>query len=134
MYSFDEGTQILETIVGDGPLTMGIVVQQPYAAAEHNRTYYRHPRGGMAYYLEIPLITAREQYLMQLAMNAITKDGSDLIKTAIEIAENMTSIVRRNAPVQSGLLRESTDAFVRDAGITIYFREQLGPYNKDKDG
>lgn len=130
---FTERITHLMNEVGDGTLTMGTVVQQPYAAAEHERLYYRHPRGGMAKYLELPLIANRDFYVGILALNAVTPEGSNLRSAAEDVAERMAGITRRYAPVLSGLLRDSADAYVLDAGALIYYREGPGPYNYDKE-
>ena len=132
--NFKERITYLISAVGDGTLSMGTVVQQPYAGAEHNRLYYKHPKGGVAKWLEGTLVIARQEYMMLLALAAVTPEGSELKPAAIRISELMSGITRRYAPVMTGLLRESADSFVYDAGALIYFRDQSGPYNYDKDG
>lgn len=134
--TFDERIRYLMTAVGDGGLVMGTVAQQPYAAAQHQRGHeqYRYgpPSDGIMYYLEKPFMSSIPQYMQLLAFNAVTRDGSNLEDAAIQNSDHMAGLVRRNAPVKSGLLRESADAFVHSNGRTVYHNEQSGPYNWEK--
>lgn len=131
---FFERIPYLMDQVGDGTLSMGTVIQQPYAGAEHNRLYYKHPRGGTAKWIEGTLAMQVPQYMMILTLSAVVPTGSELKPAAIRVSELMAGVTRKYAPVMSGLLRESADSFVYDAGALIYFRDQSGPYNYDKDG
>lgn len=133
MPEFTERITHLMFEVGDGTLVMGSIVQQPYAGAEHNRLYYKHPRGGVAKWLTLGLESEREHYMRTLAFSAVTPDGSNLKLAAIDVSERMAGITRRYAPVMTGLLRDSADSYVVDAGAMIYYREAGGPYNYDKD-
>jgi hypothetical protein len=72
--------------------------------------------------------------MMILALSAVTPNGSELKPAAIRISEMMAGITKRYAPIMTGLLRDSADSYVYDAGAVIYYRDQTGPYNYDKDG
>jgi hypothetical protein len=133
-HTFPKRITHLMNEVGDGSLIMGSIVQQPYAGAEHNRLYYKHPRGGIAKWLTTGIEAERDHWMRVLTLAAVTPDGSLLDLAAIDVSERMSGITRRYAPIQSGLLRDSADSYVTDAGKIIYYREQSGPYNKDKDG
>lgn len=134
--TFDERIRHLMTAVGDGGLVMNAVVQQPYAAAQHQRSHEGHhygpPSNGMEDYLEKPFLASIPQYMQILAFNAVTRDGSNLEDAAIQNADHMAGLVRRNAPKASGLLSESADAIVYSNGRTVYHNEQNGPYNWEK--
>lgn len=137
MADFEERITHLINEVGDGTLTMGTVVQQPYAAAQHQRRheqyYYGPPAKGIERYLEIPFAGSIEQYMMRLTYSAVTPEGSSLLDAARENADHMANLVKRNAPIKTGWLRESADAYVYDAGATVYYREGTAPYNYDKE-
>ncbi len=131
--SFQERARYLESQVGDGDLEMGGTVHQPYAAAVHNRLYYRHPRGGQAGYLEGPFTAYRGEMLQHLANNAVVPQGSNLDKAARENAEKFADWVREFAPVEFRALKESTNVYVKDNGVTSYYVEQKAPYNYKKE-
>lgn len=130
---FVDGSRKLEEEVGDGNLVMGGVVGQPYAAAEHNRPYYRHPRGGMAGYLEIPYAAQRDEMIEKLALNAVTPNGSRLQDAAVEVAAEFDNMVRRNAPVREDILRDSTEYYVEDNGMLVFMSGQRDPRRLDKE-
>lgn len=133
MGSFVERARYLEEQVGDGNLVMGGIVGQPYAAAVHERAYYRHPRGGMAGYLEIPYAEQRDEMIQKLADNAITSEGSRLVDAAIEVAAEFDNMVRRNAPVEKDILRDSTEYYVEDDGTLIFTSAQRDPRQIQKE-
>lgn len=132
-HTFPERITHLIDEVGDGTLTMGTLVQQPYAGAEHNRYYYKHPRGGIAGWLSTGVIGDVDHYMRILTLSAVTPTGSDIQLAAIDVSERMAGITKRMAPIMTGLLRDSADAYVYDAGQTIYYREAGGRYNYDKE-
>lgn len=135
--SFPERINNLINEVGDGSIVMGTVVQQPYAAAQHQRGHeqykYGPPAVGIERYLEIPFAASIEQYMMRLARSAVVPEGTRLPDAARENADHMAGLVRRYAPVKTGWLRESADAYVYDGGVTVYYREQGAPYNYEKE-
>lgn len=131
--SFQERARYLEEQVGDGDLEMGAIVHQPYAAAVHNRFYYRHPRGGMAGYLEAPFTAFRGEMLARLAANAVVPQGSRLKQAAEEVADMFTEFVRDYAPIEFRFLKESTNVYVKDDGVTVYYKKQTRPYRYDKE-
>ena len=133
MPKFSDRARYLEEQVGDGNLVMGGVVGQPYAAAEHERLYYRHPRGGMPKYLEVPFEMQRDEMIEKLALNAVTPEGSRLQDAAVEVAGEFDNMVRRNAPVEFDVLRDSTEYYVEDDGILVFVSGQRDPRNLDKE-
>lgn len=131
--SFQRRIKRLEDAVGNGDLVMGGVVGQPYAAAEHNRHYYNHPRGGQANYMEAPFEMLRGEMLAKLAKDVVTPDGSQLDKAARDVAEMFDEMVNQYAPVEFFVLRNSTSVYVEDNGIRTYDRPQRAARNKAKE-
>lgn len=130
--TFAERTKELEADVGDGDLVIGAVVEQPYAAAQHNRKYYKHPRGGMPGYLEVPFAAQRTEMLRRIAETVVLPDGSHLIGTAVEISEMFDDMVARFAPVRQDFLQESTYSYVLDNGRPVYWSSPRKPRRFDK--
>jgi hypothetical protein len=50
-----------------GPLSAAVIFNTVYAAAQHERNDYAHPKGGEAKYLERPLAENRAQYERHIA-------------------------------------------------------------------
>lgn len=53
--------------VGSSDTTVSVAFNTVYAAAQHERTDYAHPKGGKAKYLEDALERNREMYVRKLA-------------------------------------------------------------------
>lgn len=124
--NFTQRMAKLESDVGDGDLVMGSIVGQAYAAAQHNKNY-RHPRGGMMRYLEVPFMEEHDEMLAELAMFVITENGSQIRSTAIRIAQVFDRLVQLNAPFRKDILRDSTNTYVTDGGRTIFATIQRDP-------
>lgn len=114
--------------VGRGRLTMRGNVHQPYAAAEHQRQYYRHPRGGMPDYLATPFEAGREGMLEELA-----EAFPDLNEGAISVVQNFEDWVQEFAPVQFDVLRNSVNLYVEEDGASYFEKPQAAPYEEWKE-
>lgn len=132
MGSFPARMAQLESDVGDGDMVMGGIVGQPYAAKQHNTAYYRHPRGGITRFLEIPFMSQHEDMLQTLADSVITERGSHIRPAAIQVARQFDEIVRTYAPVEFTTLRNSTSVYVEDAGRPIFAANQRDARNVEK--
>jgi hypothetical protein len=62
-----EGNEALEGGAESGPTTGVVAFNAVYAAAQHERTDYHHPKGGEAKYLERPLEENRTLYKRTIA-------------------------------------------------------------------
>lgn len=133
MGSFDARIARLASAVGDGDLVMGGVVMQPYAAAEHNRPQYKHPRGGVAKFIEIPFIRMRDEMIERLAALAITPGGSQLRQAARENADAFDTMTQRFAPLEFNILRNSTLCYVTDNGSLVYSSGPDAEYEWEKE-
>jgi len=131
--TFNERIRILQEEVGEGDLELKLNVHQPYAAAEHNRTYYKHPQGGMSGYVEIPFQAEYPHMLQRLADSVITDRGSNLRPEAIEAVGMFEDMIDWWAPVLTGVLRDSCNLTVTDNGHVLYHKEQEATYRYDKD-
>jgi hypothetical protein len=118
----------LQEKVGRGKLIMRANVHQPYAAAEHVRMYYKHPRGGGPDYLETPFETGRDGMIRELA-----ESFPDLNEGAIAAVGKFEEWVQENAPVRYDVLRMSTNLYVEDDGGIIFEKPQEAPYEEWKE-
>lgn len=125
--SFGARTRELEDEVGHGKLTMKLTVHQPYAAAEHNRFYYRHD-DGMAGYVEIPFMIKRMEMLQKLA-NGFPR----MRQAAIDTVGDFEDMVEEYAPTLSSTLKNSCNLDVIDNGAIVYHKEQTAPFRYDKE-
>lgn len=131
--NFLKRTNHLLDEVGDGNLEMGMVVSQPYAAAEHEH-FDAHPRGGMRKYIEYPFEWRRDAMIQKLADNAVVPQGSRLKDAAVDVSGEFDDMVRKHAPARrEGYLEDSTSYWVIDNGIEIFRHEATDPYRWDKD-
>lgn len=123
MGTFVQRIAKLEAEVGDGDLVMGGIVGQAYAAKQHE----------IHRYLEVPFASQRDEMLMRLAEHAVVPSGSHLRRAARDNSEMFDQMVRSHAPVEKGILQDSTYSYVTDAGRLIYASSQrdarvLGKY------
>lgn len=120
---FIERTHFLEMEVGDGDITSGVFVDQPYAQRQHQNLEYNH-RVGMAMYLTTPLMANVYGLIEKIARNAVTDFGSDLSDTMRSIADDMAGYVKQFAPlgppIDPYILKKSASPYVIDNGVEIY--------------
>lgn len=119
----------LQEIVGNGNLTMRANVHQPYAAAEHNRYYYKHPRGGIPNFLGAPFEAEHSDQLQTIADSGI----ENLLAGAIDAVHRFEDWVQEYAPVEFEALRNSTNLYVEDRGAVVYEKQQTAPYESWKE-
>jgi hypothetical protein len=125
---FSEKVDELIEQVGHGKLTLRANVHQPYAAAEHQRQYYRHPRGGMPDYLQTPFEAGREEMLEELA-----EAFPDVKEGAVAAVQKFEDWVQTYAPVQFDVLRQSTNLYVEEEGGNVFEKPQAAPYESWKE-
>lgn len=82
---------MLAEAVGPGFLVGKVTVDQVYAHYQHERLDLKHPRGGMARYLTVPLFTNRNAYLIQVAKTVLQDGGVRGMATAMEHLAGGTS-------------------------------------------
>ncbi len=128
--TFNARIEELQQLVGEGNLRMSVNVHQPYAAAEHNIHYYKHPRGGMPDYLEAPFDAEHGDMLIILSEAVL--DGS-LREAAIDAVGKFEEWVETYAPVEFNVLRNSCNLYVEDNGVMYYERPQKAPYESWKE-
>lgn len=109
---------------------MSVNVHQPYAAAQHNRQYYRHPRGGMPDYLETPFEAEHGDMLIILSEAVL---HGNLRDAAIDAVGKFEEWVETYAPIEFDVLRESCNLYVEDNNVMIYERPQKAPFESYKE-
>lgn len=129
MDDWDRKLGALEARVGMGSLQGRITVDQRYAAVQHNRKDFRHPRGGQAEYLSQPLIRLLPEHMQHLADGLL--DGT-LVDKMADNMEELSQEVNTLAPLDTGILRNSGHPTVIDNGATVYDRPPLAPRRTDR--
>lgn len=126
--SFIEGCRQLQLRVGTGILEGEVIVDQIYAAYQHEITWLDHPRGGGPHYLRNPLLAHAPSYLQFLADRVL--DGN-LAMTMAANMEHLSEQLKETAPVDEDpnliLLRTSGNPIVRDNGAEVYNRPPVSP-------
>jgi hypothetical protein len=90
----------------EGHLTGKVIVDQVYAHYQHEHLEFRHPRGGMARYLEAPLIEGAYGIFGRVAREYLDDGGHEAMKREMEsLAED--GGVATHAPVEFDDLRRS---------------------------
>lgn len=117
--TFSRRIRELADQVGAGDLTGAVEVDQVYAAVQHERLDYNHPRGGQAKYLEQPLYDQHRDYLQSVADRVLDGEAEDAMTDAME---DLSGTVRTTAPVLYVNLRESGHPTVTDNGSVVYDR------------
>jgi hypothetical protein len=113
--------------VGIGRLRMGVDVNQPYAQNQHENLEFDHTVG-RAHYLGAPLMENTFNFIDGLARAAITEEGSRIHDEAIDIAEDMSQLVFKNAPRDPDIgdvLANSGSPWVESNGIEIFRRPPI---------
>jgi hypothetical protein len=126
---FIKRTLFLESQVGDGEITAGCEVDQPYAQNQHENLTFIHVVG-RAHYLGGPLMENAFSVVEGLARAVITETGSRLRDEMQDIAGEMAQWVFNNAPRDPDIgdvLANSGSPFVVDRGAEIYRRPPIAP-------
>jgi hypothetical protein len=119
---FGERIDELMERVGHGDLVGSVVIDQRYAAVQHNSLDFEHPRGGQALYLQQPLMEHHEDYLRKIAGGILDDGGKRAMEEVVEdLAED--GGVARLAPLEFGDLRDSGHPSVTEDGAVVYDRE-----------
>jgi hypothetical protein len=124
MGTFDERIRYLEEQVGDGHITAGCVVDQPYAQNQHETESFKHVRG-RSHYLGGPLMENALSLVTRIVNSVITETGSRLREEMIDVADTMNGYVENNAPKDpdvGDVLSKSGSPYVDDNGMRIYSR------------
>lgn len=128
---FDERIDFLMHSVGEGYITAGCEVNQPYAQNQHQTDSFKHPHGGRSHYLGGPLLENAYSLVEELARGAITPFGSMIDRRMADIAETMARYVLLNAPKETGQLSLSGHPWVKSNGVLIYDRPPIAPREPD---
>src|ERR1039457_1420591 len=119
--TFAERIDVLSEMVGRGDLTGSVVADQLYAQIQHEHLEYRHPRGGMALYLQTPLMDHKDRYLQSYADHVLIDGGQQAVADSMEdLAEEGGA--PPHAPVLYANLRASGHPSVTSDGTTVYDR------------
>lgn len=122
--TFGPRTRYLEEQVGDGFITAGCVVDQPYAQNQHETESFNHTVG-RSHYLGGPLMENAMTLVGRIARAAVTETGSRLKQEMQDIADDMNDYVVQNAPRDpdaGDVLAKSGSPYVDDNGARIYYR------------
>jgi hypothetical protein len=117
--TFRQRLTVLAQTVGDGDLVGTYQVSQRYAAVQHVRRDYRHPRGGGPDYVSAPLRARHRSWYRQIAARFLSGGAEQAMAAALE---DLDAQVRRLAPVDLGVLRRSGAVTVTAAGAPVYRR------------
>jgi hypothetical protein len=138
MGTFQQGIDELKRRVGDGDLTMSVVVDQPYAVVQHEKHFQNflgylgykeittYHAGGGDKFLERPLLAKGPgEYMQRLADHAYEDKG--LERAMVSNAEDLSQQVHDLAPRLTGALRDSAHPTVTDNGAVVYDRPPVAP-------
>ena len=118
--TFSERIAGLRHLVGDGQRLTGLcVVDQRYAAAQHEHGEWHHPRGGSAFYLRKPLFDHYRNYLADYARTVLRDGGQPAMKRSME---HLSDEVEVTAPREWGDLRSSGHPKVTLGERVVYDR------------
>lgn len=135
---FVRRTRFLSDEIGDGDITAGCYVDQPYAQRQHQNLEYTHPRGGRAMYLGGPLMENAYDLIRKIARDVITEEGSDLNEAMKQIANEMAyEYVMKEAPlgppIDPYILRLSGSPYVIDQGVETYWVSAISARDPNND-
>jgi hypothetical protein len=132
MGSFQQGTIDLAEKIGHGDLVGKLIVDQVYAASQHEGHWVtgplaghvirQHPKGGQAKFLEQPMFEKADDYLKNLADSVLT---GFLVQAMAENMEDLADEVHDKAPRENEILRNSANPRVYDDGHEAYNRPPL---------
>ena len=117
-----EGLQNLIDATG-GPKVKGtVVVDQVYAQNQHETLYFKHPRGGMAKFLEKPLYAGIAYRMQDLAGDLLDTSRETWHWFHEDLVKPLIGDVRENAPLEFGDLKQSASATTKE-GATVRAHE-----------
>lgn len=103
-----------------GPdVVASIVVDQVYAQLQHEALEFRHPRGGMAKYLEVPIKSEHPVWFQDFAEHLLLKQGTAERRWAVHVGRPAKKVVAKFAPVEFGDLRRSGALRVTAGGVVV---------------
>lgn len=103
----------LERNVGHGVLEGGYNVNQRYAADQHVKQHYNHPRGGGPDYVSIPVERRHKEWFRGIADGLL--DGNAPARM-VDAMDDLDAQVRVLAPLDENDLRRSGAYTVTDGG------------------
>ena len=112
-YRFMDRSLVLLEQVGGGKLEIKVVVDQPYAKFQHERTDLRHPAGGGAKYLERALYGTITRNMNTMRASVLRGDLRD---AGVRVGQLIAEKSYGNAPFEFGDLKASHAVRVKDAG------------------
>ncbi len=95
-----------------------VVVDQIYAANQHESLHFQHPRGGQAKYLEAPLFAKHPAWIQSFA-NRLLAPRAEAANGWASVGRNLKNEVPRTAPVEFGDLRQSAALMVREGSQVV---------------
>jgi hypothetical protein len=120
----------LERNVGHGALVGQYVVDQRYAAVQHENTSYNHPRGGGPHYVSTPLRARNREWYRDIAEGLL--EGSAAARMARSM-DDLDAQVRILAPLDENDLRRSGSYTVTDNGSAVVQRSADVPRLSDAE-
>lgn len=122
--TFHARIAVLRRTVGVGHVTATIAVDQVYAKYQLLRDDLKHPRGGIAHYLDTALSTNRSQPYAEAAKTLLF-GGPDIGFTngSIRIAQTSEQLT----PIDTYLLRGSTSVTITHDGRMVAYRPPAHP-------
>ena len=110
-----EGIQDLIDRTGGPKIEAKVTVNQPYAQDQHETLYYRHASGGMAKYLETPLLVEHPYWIQDFA-DGLLRRGADTVQGWADVGRELKDSVKETAPIDFGDLRNSAGLVVKEGG------------------
>lgn len=120
MSEFSDRLAVLRESAGIGYLVSGrVIVDQVYAHYQHERLDLRHPHGGHARYLAVPLFTRFRKYCKDYADSFSKGAALDSLKRSME---DLSDQVEWHAPLEFGDLSRSGHPMVLLDQVVHYDR------------
>lgn len=103
-----------------------VTVDQIYAQIQHEALEFRHPRGGIAKYLTVPLMADHPKWLLNFAEGLLdTQDAAH--RWGSKVGVRLQQSVEKYAPVEFYDLRRSAALDVRTGGYQVMYRPAEQP-------
>lgn len=120
--TFQQRTQELLDIVGNGQIEASVRVDQEYAEMQHNNTEFRHTRG-KAFYLTDPLMKHYRSWYGEVAKELYYQPMRNLF---VAIADDFKEESGLETPAFMEDLNRSGEPRVKEGGRFVY----RGPHTK----